>query len=67
MGDPEPFAAFVRRVAPEHAHLILRGGVEAARELARWTQHSPSCARHDTTAEDCTCGLDQAWAELEGQ
>jgi hypothetical protein len=37
MGDPEPFAAFVRRVAPEHAHLILaeiRGAVEALRFYA---------------------------------
>lgn len=43
----------------------LRGAVEAAKALARWTQHAPDCARRQTTADDCTCGLQEAWASLD--
>jgi len=34
--------------------------------LAKWTQHTPACARATTTANHCTCGLDEAWATVAG-
>lgn len=39
---------------------------EAALRLAVWTQHHPECARSFTTAESCSCGLQQAWEALDG-
>jgi hypothetical protein len=29
--------------------------------LAKYTHHLPTCARASTTAENCTCGLQEAW------
>jgi hypothetical protein len=37
----------------------------AVLELAAWTQHHPYCARAETTALRCTCGLDEAWQAIE--
>lgn len=33
--------------------------------LAKYTHHLSSCARRGTTAEDCTCGLQEAWIAYE--
>jgi hypothetical protein len=38
---------------------------EAALALAAWTHHHRTCARYTTTAEDCTCGLQEAWAPFD--
>ena len=36
----------------------------AVLELAKWTRH-PDCARAETTALRCTCGLNEAWRAAE--
>ena len=40
----------------------LRG---AALALAQWTQHHHDCARAESTAHDCDCGLQRAWERVE--
>lgn len=37
--------------------------IERAKELAKWTHHHPTCARV-VGAEDCSCGLNEAWLSL---
>lgn len=45
----------------------LRDVSRAVQALAEWTQHHPTCARAETTALRCTCGLNEAWLTVENE